>query len=153
VTRKSVIGQRLPGGSVSRVLVPLRPDARIVVERSQPHAHVVARARRSAEQRRSAPSAEDLLEPALGRPRAQLVLAGENANAVGLYPGVRRRCRPGPTLATRAVAVRSGDKRRRHLEADGATAATPGDDRAHSRSLAPSRTRAPLSSALWEIRT
>ena len=36
VTRQPVVGQRLPDGGVRRELVPLRPDARIAVDRPEP---------------------------------------------------------------------------------------------------------------------
>src|SRR5919106_1890788 len=136
---EAVVGELLPRRGVRDVLVPLRPDARIPVDRTEANSRVVGRPGRSTEERRAASDAEDLLETARRRPRPQLLFTGDDADAAWLHATACRRRSPGPALAAGAVAVGRRDERRRHLEADGAAAAGAGQARTHG--LQPSGTR------------
>src|SRR6185503_15680962 len=91
--------------------------------------------RRPGEEGRSAPAAEDLLEALLGHPGPKLLRAGDHPHAARLRAGVRGGRRAGASLAAGAMTVGSRDERLRHLEADGAAAATSRDERAHRQSL------------------
>src|ERR671918_515579 len=78
---EAVVGELLPRRGVRDVLVPLRPDARVPVDRAEANPRVVGCTGTATEERRAASAAEELLEAALRRPRPQLLLAGGDSDA------------------------------------------------------------------------
>src|SRR5437667_12105918 len=79
VGRQAVVGDRVPGRGVRRVLPVARADAGVAVEGAEPHAPHLLVLRMPAPEVRAARGAEHLREAVGGLVGAQQLLAGEDA--------------------------------------------------------------------------
>lgn len=124
VSRQPVVRDPLPRDSVGNELTQARLDPRILVEGTEADARLIGITRVTAEERRAARAAEPLLPAAGGLPRAQILLAADDAKRARLRAGVGRGGGATTPLTARAVTVGGGHERRGDLEPDLATAAS-----------------------------
>src|SRR5947208_15680812 len=132
--------------------VRARPDARIVIEQSEPNRHLVPVGPVAAEEARAAFHAEDLrLRRGIGSVDVEQLLAAQEPEPLLRDTSLRQPERTGMLAAARAMAMDGDPERRRRLERHAAAKTAPAHRLGHGDSLESGLHFRTMSRTAWEL--